>query len=94
MREGAAPSRLRLCLRPKGASYDSLGQRPRTVSGDDREGVWQTPSDPWGASVSANSAGGHGYHVVWTRDEYEMASALLAAGFAYYALGMAPLAGA
>jgi glucoamylase len=38
------------------------------------------PSDPWGTSVSANSAGDHGYHVVWTRDEYEMASTLLAAG--------------
>jgi glucoamylase len=38
------------------------------------------PTDPWGASVSANSAGAHGYHVVWTRDEYEMATALLAAG--------------
>ncbi len=38
------------------------------------------PTDPWGSSVSANSAGDHGYHVVWTRDEYEMASALLAAG--------------
>ena len=43
-------------------------------------GFVAAPSDPWGASVSANSAGGHGYHVVWTRDEYEMASALLAAG--------------
>jgi glucoamylase len=30
--------------------------------------------------VSANSGGAHGYHAVWTRDEYEMASALLAAG--------------
>jgi len=39
-----------------------------------------SPTDPWGTSVSANSGGGHGYHVVWTRDEYEMASALLAAG--------------
>jgi glucoamylase len=39
-----------------------------------------SPTDPWGTSVSADSAGGHGYHVVWTRDEYEMASALLAAG--------------
>jgi glucoamylase len=39
-----------------------------------------SPTDPWGTSVSANSAGDHGYHVVWTRDEYEMASALLAAG--------------
>jgi glucoamylase len=38
------------------------------------------PSMPWGGSVSANSAGQHGYHLVWTRDEYEMASALLAAG--------------
>ena len=38
------------------------------------------PTNPWGTSVSANSGGGHGYHVVWTRDEYEMASALLAAG--------------
>jgi glucoamylase len=43
-------------------------------------GFVAAPSDPWGTSVSANSAGGHGYHVVWTRDEYEMASALLAAG--------------
>jgi glucoamylase len=39
-----------------------------------------SPTDPWGSSVSANTGGGHGYHVVWTRDEYEMASALLAAG--------------
>jgi glucoamylase len=38
------------------------------------------PTVPWGASVSADSAGAHGYHAVWTRDEYEMASALLAAG--------------
>ena len=43
-------------------------------------GFVAAPTDPWGSSVSANSAGGHGYHVVWTRDEYEMASALLAAG--------------
>ena len=43
-------------------------------------GFVASPTDPWGASVSANSAGAHGYHVVWTRDEYEMASALLAAG--------------
>ncbi|HEY9241390.1 MAG TPA: glycoside hydrolase family 15 protein, partial [Streptosporangiaceae bacterium] len=43
-------------------------------------GFVAAPNDPWGASVSANSAGDHGYHVVWTRDEYEMASALLAAG--------------
>ena len=43
-------------------------------------GFVAAPADPWGASVSANSAGAHGYHVVWTRDEYEMASALLAAG--------------
>jgi len=42
------------------------------------------PNLPWGASVSADTgtgdSGQHGYHVVWTRDEYEMASALLAAG--------------
>jgi glucoamylase len=38
------------------------------------------PNDPWGTSISANSGGDHGYHVVWTRDECEMASALLAAG--------------
>lgn len=38
------------------------------------------PATPWGASVSADSGGVHGYHAVWTRDEYEMASALLAAG--------------
>ncbi len=43
-------------------------------------GFIAAPTDPWGASVSANSAGVHGYHVVWTRDEYEMATALLAAG--------------
>lgn len=43
-------------------------------------GFVAAPTDPWGASVSANNAGDHGYHVVWTRDEYEMASALLAAG--------------
>jgi glucoamylase len=42
------------------------------------------PTVPWGASVSADigsgDSGQHGYHAVWTRDEYEMASALLAAG--------------
>jgi len=42
------------------------------------------PNLPWGASVSADTgtgdSGQHGYHAVWTRDEYEMASALLAAG--------------
>jgi glucoamylase len=42
------------------------------------------PTVPWGASVSADSgagqAGAHGYHAVWTRDEYEMATTLLAAG--------------
>jgi len=43
-------------------------------------GFIAAPTDPWGTSVSANNAGDHGYHVVWTRDEYEMASALLAAG--------------
>ena len=43
-------------------------------------GFIAAPTNPWGTSVSANSGGGHGYHVVWTRDEYEMASALLAAG--------------
>jgi len=43
-------------------------------------GFVAAPNDPWGTSVSANNAGDHGYHVVWTRDEYQMASALLAAG--------------
>jgi glucoamylase len=43
-------------------------------------GFIAAPTDPWGTSISANSAGDHGYHAVWTRDEYEMASALLAAG--------------
>ena len=42
------------------------------------------PTVPWGASASAGSgtgtSGAHGYHAVWTRDEYEMATALLAAG--------------
>lgn len=39
-----------------------------------------SPTTPWGGSTSADSPGGHGYHLVWTRDEYEMATALLAAG--------------
>lgn len=43
-------------------------------------GFVASPNLPWGASISANSAGQHGYHLVWTRDEYQMASALLAAG--------------
>ena len=43
-------------------------------------GFVAAPNVPWGTSVSANSGGVHGYHVVWTRDEYEMATALLAAG--------------
>jgi glucoamylase len=42
------------------------------------------PTVPWGASVSADigagDSGQHGYHAVWTRDEYEMATTLLAAG--------------
>ncbi len=38
------------------------------------------PSNPWGGSVSAASAGAHGYHLVWTRDEYEMATSLMSAG--------------
>jgi glucoamylase len=38
------------------------------------------PVIPWGGAVSADSAGQHGYHLVWTRDEYEIATALLAAG--------------
>ncbi|HEV2377532.1 MAG TPA: glycoside hydrolase family 15 protein [Streptosporangiaceae bacterium] len=43
-------------------------------------GFVASPTVPWGASVSADTPGAHGYHAVWTRDEYEMASALLAAG--------------
>ncbi|MDB5125721.1 MAG: Glucodextranase, partial [Mucilaginibacter sp.] len=43
-------------------------------------GFVASPSTPWGSSVSADSPGGHGYHLVWTRDEYQMASALLAVG--------------
>jgi glucoamylase len=43
-------------------------------------GFVASPTDPWGASDSAASTGNHGYHLVWTRDEYEMASSLLAAG--------------
>ena len=43
-----------------------------------------SPSTPWGASDSADGGSGqggqHGYHLVWSRDEYEMATALLAAG--------------
>lgn len=47
-------------------------------------GFVAAPTVPWGASVSADTGAGesgqHGYHAVWTRDEYEMATALLAAG--------------
>jgi glucan 1,4-alpha-glucosidase len=47
-------------------------------------GFVASPSTPWGSSDSADGGSGqsgqHGYHLVWTRDEYEMASALLAAG--------------
>ena len=47
-------------------------------------GFVAAPNVPWGASVSADTgtgqSGAHGYHAVWTRDEYEMATALLAAG--------------
>ncbi|MGW7001272.1 glycoside hydrolase family 15 protein [Streptomyces sp. NPDC054933] len=43
-------------------------------------GFVAAPLTPWGASVSADSAGSHGYHLVWTRDEYQMATSLLAAG--------------
>ena len=43
-------------------------------------GFVASPNLPWGSSISANSAGQHGYHLVWTRDEFQMASALLAAG--------------
>jgi len=43
-------------------------------------GFVASPTDPWGAADSAASTGNHGYHLVWTRDEYEMATALLAAG--------------
>ena len=43
-------------------------------------GFVASPTDPWGDASSAASSGNHGYHLVWTRDEYQMASALLAAG--------------
>jgi glucoamylase len=43
-------------------------------------GFVAAPVTPWGSTVSADGGGQHGYHLVWTRDEYEMASALLAAG--------------
>lgn len=43
-------------------------------------GFVASPTDPWGASDSAASSGNHGYHLVWTRDEYQMATALLSAG--------------
>ena len=43
-------------------------------------GFVAAPTDPWGDQESAASTGNHGYHLVWTRDEYEMATALLAAG--------------
>jgi glucoamylase len=43
-------------------------------------GFVAAPDTPWGGAVSADTADQHGYHLVWTRDEYEMATALLAAG--------------
>jgi glucan 1,4-alpha-glucosidase len=43
-------------------------------------GFVAAPNNPWGGTVSAASTGAHGYHLVWTRDEYEMASSLMAAG--------------
>ncbi|MEV5508078.1 glycoside hydrolase family 15 protein [Streptomyces orinoci] len=45
-----------------------------------RGGFVAAPVTPWGAGVSADARGAHGYHLVWTRDEYQMATALLAAG--------------
>jgi glucoamylase len=37
-------------------------------------------SIPWGFAVKADSAGVGGYHLIWARDLYEVATALLAAG--------------
>ncbi|MCL5013021.1 MAG: glycoside hydrolase family 15 protein [Firmicutes bacterium] len=37
-------------------------------------------STPWGESVPATTSSVTGYHMVWVRDAYQMASALLAAG--------------
>ncbi|WP_433335141.1 glucan 1,4-alpha-glucosidase [Spirillospora sp. CA-294931] len=35
---------------------------------------------PWGQAVNANDPGGFGYHAVWSRDLYQVATAQLAAG--------------
>jgi glucoamylase len=35
---------------------------------------------PWGQAINADIAGAMGYHAVWARDLYEVATALLAAG--------------
>jgi glucoamylase len=37
-------------------------------------------STPWGQAADADSAGVAGYHAVWARDLYQMATALIAAG--------------
>lgn len=37
-------------------------------------------STPWGDAINADTGGVAGYHAVWARDEYQMATALLADG--------------
>ncbi len=39
-----------------------------------------SPTIPWGDAQNANDCCGAGYHAVWARDQYEMATALLSAG--------------
>ncbi|MDT5062606.1 MAG: glucoamylase [Acidobacteriota bacterium] len=39
-----------------------------------------SPSSPWGGGPDANEPGGSGYHAVWARDLYQVATALYAMG--------------
>ena len=43
-------------------------------------GIIASPSTPWGGGPNANEATISGYHAVWSRDLYQIATALYAAG--------------
>ncbi|HEX6728375.1 MAG TPA: glycoside hydrolase family 15 protein [Pyrinomonadaceae bacterium] len=45
-----------------------------------RGGMIASPSIPWGGGPNANAPGVSGYHAVWSRDLYQVATAFLAIG--------------
>jgi glucoamylase len=45
-----------------------------------RGAIIASPSTPWGGGPNANEATTSGYHAVWSRDLYQVATALFAAG--------------